>query len=175
MKKAILLIVCLCMMCSAAYAEETIELNWADIGSEEIQALGEFQQVVIPDLPAICFWIPSVMKSVDVSGMEGFFKPTALYATEDQTCSIVVFVSEISSLEEYAALMQSEGGGSDFRNVKINGVDCIAYEVKDSDLDCLVYPVSENVIISLNCTPLNGDGDWDSTKGAIFASIQPVQ
>jgi hypothetical protein len=36
MKRAILMIVCLCMMCSAAFAEETIELNWEQIGTEEV-------------------------------------------------------------------------------------------------------------------------------------------
>lgn len=175
MKKVIILIACLCLICSAAFAEEAVVLNWADIGTDEVQALGEFQQIEIPDLLTVCYWIPSVMNAVDVSVIDGPFKPTALYTTEDQKYSLAVFVAEVSSLQEYAALMESQGGGSNFHNLTINGVDCISYEVADSDIDSLIYPVSDTVILSFNCTPLNGDEDWDATKAAIFGSIQPAQ
>ena len=66
-----------------------------------------------------------------------------------------------------------EKDGSNFRNVTVNGVDCIGYEVAENDIECLIYPVTENIIVTFSCTPLNGDEDWDLTKGAIFASIQP--
>ena len=78
MKRAILMIVCLCMMCSAAFAEETIELNWEQIGTEEVAAQGEFQALEIPDVCTVNFWIPSVLNAVDTSVIEGPFKPTAL-------------------------------------------------------------------------------------------------
>ena len=78
-------------------------------------------------------------------------------------------------MEEYATLMESEGGGTGFRNVTINGVDCIAYEVVDSDVESLIYPITETTILSFNCTPLNGDDDWDAMKGVILASIQAVR
>ena len=48
-------------------------------------------------------------------------------------------------------------------------------EVAENDMECLIYPVTENIIVTFSCTPLNGDEDWDLTKGAIFASIQPGQ
>jgi len=175
MKKLLLVIMSLCLACSMAFAETAVELNWADVGTEDVQKLGEFQQIEIPDLPTIYFWIPSGMSSVDVSFMEGNFKPTALYSTEDQKYSVVIFVSEISSLEEYVTLMETEGGGTTFTNLTVNGVDCIGYEVPDSDLESLIYPVTENVIISFNFTPLNGDEEWDATKGVIIASIQPAE
>ena len=175
MKKAILMIVCLCMMCSAAFAEETIELNWEQIGTEEVAAQGEFQALEIPDMCTVNFWIPSVLNAVDTSVIEGPFKPTALYTSEDDTYGVAVFLNEIGSLEEYVSLMETQAGGSNFRNVTVNGVDCIGYEVAENDMECLIYPVTENIIVTFSCTPLNGDEDWDLTKGAIFASIQPGQ
>ncbi len=174
MKKVFAVLACLCLMISAAFAEETIELNISDLNLEELQAQGAFQQIELTDLPTVSFWVPSVLSSVDVSVIEGPFKPTALYATEDQNYSMTVFVAEIASLEEYATLMESEGGGSDFHNIKVNGVDCIAYEVTDADIDSLIYPVSDTVILSINFNPLRGDEGWDATKAAIIASIQPV-
>ena len=176
MKKVLMIVACLCLLCSAAFAEEDVlELNWAEIGTDELVAMGEFQQIEIPDVLTVVYWLPSVMKSVDVSVIDGPFKPTALYSTEDQKYSLAIFVAEIASLQEYATTMESQGGGSSFRNVKVNGVDCISYEVAESAIDSLIYPVTENVILSFNFTPLNGDDDWDATKAAIVASIQPAQ
>ena len=174
MKKVFALLVCLMLLCSVSLAEETVELNWTDFDSEEIQGIGSFQQIEIPGQPAIVYWIPSVMASVDVSAMEGPFKPTVLYATEDQEYSVMIFSFEVAGLEEYAAMMESEGGGSNFNNLKINGVDCISYEVADSNMECLIYPVSENIILSFSLLPMDGDDDWDATKAVIIASIQPA-
>ena len=172
MKKVILMVLCLCMMCSAAFAEEAIVLNWEEIGTEEVASQGEFQALEIPDVCTVYFWIPSVLNAVDTGVIEGPFKPTALYTTEDDSYGLADFLNEIGSLEEYASLMETQAGGSNFRNVTVNGVDCIGYEVAENDMECLIYPVTENIIVTFSCTPLNGDEDWDLTKGAIFASIQ---
>ena len=169
MRKVFALLVCLCMMVSVALAEDVPELNWAEIGTEEVQAQGEFWQI-----DTIVFWIPSVMASVDVSGMEGFFKPAALYGTEDGAYAVTLFVSEAEGLEQYAALMEKEGGGSNFRNLIVNGVECIGYEVESANMECLLYPVTENKILTFSFVPMDGDDDWDGTKAAIIASIQPA-
>ncbi len=175
MKKIFAVLVCLCLLASAALAEEDVyELNWADIGTEEVQAHGEFRQIEIENMPAIAYWIPSVLTSVDVSKMEGFFKPAALYATEDQSYSVTVFSFQVAGLEEYLTMIENEGGGSNFKNLTVNGVDCVGYEVEDSNMECLVYPITENIILSFSFTPKDGDDDWDATKAAIIASIQPA-
>ena len=174
MKKLFAVLVCLCMMVCAAAAEDVPELNWADIGTEEILAQGEFQQIETGDLPAVIYWIPSGLSSVDVSGEEGFFKPAALYMTEDQAYSVAVFAFEVAGLEEYAEMMKTQGGGSNFRNLVINGVGCICYEVESDNMECVVYPITENKILSFSFAPMNGDEDWDGTKAAIIASIQPA-
>ena len=172
MKKVFLMVLCLCMMCTAAFAEETIELNWEDYAEAEAQ--GEFQQLEIPDVGTVLFWIPSVLNATDPSVVEGPFQPTALYVSEDDNYGVAIFLNEIGSLEDYAKLMETEGGGANFRNVMINGVSCVGYEIADAetDMECLLYPVTDNVIATFTCTPLNGDDDWDATKGVIFASIQ---
>lgn len=173
MKKVILMVLCLCMMCTAAFAEDVIELNWEQYGTEEAAAQGEFQQLEIPDVGTVLFWIPSVLNATDTSVIEGPFQPTALYVSEDDNYGVAVFLNEIGgmNLEDYAKLMETEGGGSNFRNVMVNGISCIGYEIEEDDMECLLYPVTDNVIATFTCTPLNGD-DWDATKGVIFASIQ---
>ena len=66
MKKLFSVLVALCLLCSVALAEEKIELNWTDFNTEEIQSLGEFQQIEIPDMPTIVYWIPTVRINFDV-------------------------------------------------------------------------------------------------------------
>ena len=175
MKKFFAMLVCLCLACSAALAGDVIELNWADFGTEDVLAAGDLQQIDLEGLPSVVYWVPSSLSPVDVSVMEGPFSPTAMYATEDQSCSLTIFVAQVESADQYAGLMESEGGGSNFLTVKINGIDCIAYEVESAQMDSLIYPVSDHVIVNLNCCPLNGDEDWDAVKAVIFASVQTVE
>ena len=41
-------------------------------------------------------------------------------------------------------------------------------------MECLIYPITENLILTFSLVPMDGDDDWDATKAAIVASIQPV-
>ncbi len=175
MKKVILMVLCLCMMCSAAFAEETIELNWEQFGTEEVASQGEFQTLEIPDVCSVNFWIPSVLNATDPSVIEGPFQPNALYVTEDDSYGVAVFVNQIGDLDEYLTMLQNEGGASNFRNIMVNGFSCSAYEIAENDMECLLFPVTSDIMVTFSCTPLNGDEDWDLTKGAIFASVHLPQ
>ena len=160
---------------SWALAEEVPELNWADLGTEEAKAQGTFQRIEVPDLSTIQLWIPAEMIAVDTSFMDGPFKPVALYGTADQTKSVILFVSEVSSVDDYVALMEKEGGGSNFKTISINGVECISYEVEKDNILSLIYPVSDHMVISVNCMPMDADENWETIRNIIFSSIQPAE
>ena len=131
-----------------------------------------FFPMTIPNIGTnVYFWIPSVLNATDPSVIEGPFQPTALYVSEDDNYGVAVFLNDIgsASLEDYAKMMETEGGGSNFRNVMINGISCVGYEIEENDMECLIYPVTDNVIVTFTCNPLNGDEGWDATKGVIFA------
>ena len=174
MKKALVLILSLCLMCSAAFAGETIVLNWDETATEEVAGQGEFQQIEIPDVAKVSYWIPSVMKAEE-DGVEGEFLQAATYTTEDNNYRVTVIAFQVNSMEQYAADMKDSSIGSNFVNLTINGVDCIGFEMEEYDIETLMYPVTDNVVLSVNCIPLNGDEDWDAVKQAIFASIRPVE
>lgn len=159
---------------SLAFAEEVTELKWEDLACEELEAQGAIQKVEIPQQPSIRLWIPADMVSVDTAFMDGPFKPAALYGTADQARSVILFVSEAAGLEEYAALMEKEGGGSNFKKVVINGVDCISYEVEKDNILSLIYPVSDHIMLSVNCMPRDADESWEAARNLILASIQPA-
>lgn len=172
---SVLLLVFLVSCGSLALAEEVPELNWTELVTEEIEAQGTFQKIEVSDSLSIQLWIPAEMISVDTSFMDGPFKPVALYGTEDQARSVILFVSEVSSLDEYAALMEKEGGGSNFNRIIINGVECISYDVEKDNLLSLIYPVSDHLILSVNCMPGDADENWTATRNMILASIQPAE
>ena len=172
---SVLLLAFLVLSNSMALAEEASELNWTDLATEETEAQGAFQKIEISDSLSIRIWIPADMISVDTSFMNGPFKPVALYGTEDQSRSVILFVSEVSSLDEYAALMEKEGGGSNFNRIIINGVECISYDVENDNLLSLIYPISDHLVFSVNCMPGDADEDWEATRNMILASIQPAE
>ena len=158
---------------SLALADEVPELNWADLAAEETETQGTFHKIEVPNLTPIQLWIPTEMASVDTSFMDGPFKPAALFGTADQTRSVILFVSEVSSLDEYAALMEKEGGGSNFKDIIINGVKCTSYEVAKDNILSLIYPISDHMVLSVNCMPMEADENWETARNIIFASIQP--
>lgn len=177
MKKLVILLACLCLTVSAAFAEEEVpELNLSETELAAIMPLGEYQQIEIQGAPAYKYWIPTLaMTSVDVSTMEGPFKPAALYTTEDETCSVAVFAMEVAGVDEYATMIGNEGGGSNFGKMKIRDTVCTTYEVADSDMDCLIYPVAEHAILLFCFSPVSGDDDWDAMKSIICATIEPAE
>ena len=170
MKKVFLIVACLCLLCSAAFAEDTAELKWEDYA--EAAAQGEPQELEIPGLCTVNFWVPSFLHATDPNVIEGPFKPTALYASEDENYGLAILLMEINDLEGYQNMIMTDGGGSNSSNIMINGVSCFAYEVEESDMECLLYPVTDSVTLTFSCSPLNGDEDWDVVKGTIFASIR---
>ena len=172
---SVLLLAFLVSCNTLALAEEVPELNWTDLVTEEIEAQGAFQKIEISDSLSIQLWIPAEMISVDTSFMDGPFKPVALYGTEDQARSVILFVSEVSSLDEYVALMEKEGGGSNFNSIIINGVECISYDVEKDNVLSLIYPVSDHMVLSVNCMPMDADENWEITRNIILSSIHPAE
>ena len=177
MKKWMILLICLCLTVFTAFAEE--EVMELKLGEEELAAmtpLGEYQQIELQNAPTVKFWIPTLaMKSVDVSTVEGPFKPAALYMTADESCSVIIFKQEVASVDEYAALMETQGGGSNFNKLKIHDTVCTSYEVVDANMECLIYPVTENVILVFSFTPLKGDEGWEVMKSVICTTIEPAE
>ena len=167
MKRVVMILACLCLMCSAAFAEETetIVLNWDDI-TEEVKAQGEFHQKEIPGECTVSFWIPSVMESVEVGSM------TTYRGADPEHYLVVDLTTMAVTMEESIGILEAAGLGSDFRNVTINGVDCITYEVPNRNLKMLTYPVKDNNYLKISYPSLSGDEEWAATINTIFSSIQ---
>ena len=174
MKKLFVLILVVCLLGSAAMAEETVpELNWSDF-QEKYENLGSFQQIEIPDSVTMKYWIPQNMAAFDVSLIQADIPPVAAFATADGEYTAAVSVLDITSLEDYAVSLENNGTGN-FRNLILNGFDAIGAENEADGIDILIIPVTDTQVLVYYFTPLNGDDGWDSTKTVIVASIQVVE
>ena len=143
-------------------------LNWDDI-AEEVKAQGEFHQMEIPGECTVSYWIPSAMESVEVGIM------TTHRGADPDHYLVVNLTTMAVTLEESVDILEAEGFGSDFRNVTINGVNCITYEIPDRNLKMLTYPVKDNNYLKISYPSVSGDEEWADTINTIFSSIQKAE
>ncbi len=175
MKKLFALMLALCLLCSCAMAEEeTAVLNWSDVVNEQIEASGTFQQLSIPDIGTLIYWVPSNMAAVDVSQIQAEVPPVAVFASADENYTLTVYALTITGIEDYLTELQGKGA-SGFKNITVNGIDTVACESEEENMDILVIPVTETMVLVYFFTPLNGDDEWDEVKGVILSSIQVAQ
>ena len=59
--------------------------------------------------------------------------------------------------------------------VIINGVECISYDVEKDNILSLIYPVSDHMVLSVNCMPMDADENWEITRNIILSSIHPAE
>ena len=170
MKKLFALALALCLLCGVALAEETPTLEWSNI-PEEVQANGALQQIAVPDMPVILYWVPANMVSVDPSTVQADPAPAAVFLTQDGAYTVSVFALNVTSLQEYLTNLQD--AGSTLNNVNINGIDCVSVEAEA--FEGVVVPMTDTLVLYFACTPKDGDEDWDQVKGVIFSSIQVAQ
>ena len=175
MKKLFALMLALCLLCSFALAEEEEipVLNWADV-EDQVKEAGSFQQITFPEIATLLYWVPSNMDAFDVSQIPAEVPPVAAFATADGNYTLSVFALNITSLEEYLNGLQGQGAAN-FKNITVNGIDCVGCENEAQNSDILIVPITETQVLVYNFTPLNGDDDWDETKAVMVSSVQVAQ
>ena len=172
MKKLFAVALLLCMLCTCAFAESVPTLNWSDV-PEDTQAAGQFTQIALADDLALLCWIPANMEAVDVSAVEAESAPVEAYQTADGAYSVSIFALQVPGVDEYLDTL--EASGVELRDIVINEIDACAFEQKDSGVEGVIIPVSDDLIVSIACTPVDGDEGWDQVKAVIFSSVQFVE
>ena len=168
MKKLFAVVLFLCMFCTCAFAESTA-LSWESI-PEEAQAVGQFTRIALADDLALLCWIPSNMAAVDVSTIEAEIPPVEAYQAEDEAYTVSIFALQVNDVDEY--LNNLEANGVELGDLDINGIEACSFVQKDNNVEGVIIPVSDELVLSIACTPADGDEGWDQVKGVIFSSIQ---
>ena len=114
------------------------------------------------------------MAAADVSQIPEDVPPVAAFATADGNYLLRVYALNTTGLEDYLNLLQGQGAAN-FKNVTVNGIDCVGCENEANNFDILIVPITETQVLAYVFTPLNGDDGWDETKVAMVSSVQVAQ
>ena len=165
MKKLVVLILALCMLCSVASAAD---LNWADAEEAASQIAGEFKTF---DEISVKIWIPDVLKAVDAGENRiGYFM------TEDESAAISVQYVDMNgmSLEEYEAQLKEDSTISDIEAGTVNGLPALSYAIKEKDTGVLAFTTQKGYILEVSCAPISDEG-FAQVVGVILSSIQSAE
>ena len=165
MKKLVVLILALCMLCSVAFANE---LTWASVEETASQIAGEFKTF---DEISVKIWIPEVLQAVELSDEDRESGYIGYFASDDAAVAVMYVNMEGMSLEEYEAQLKEDSEVSDIEAGTVNGLPALSYAIKDKDTGVVAFTTEMGYILEVACGPLSNEG-FAQMVGIILSSIQ---
>ena len=165
MKKLVVLILALCMLCSVAFANE---LTWASVEEAASQNAGEFKTF---DEISVKIWIPEVLQAVELSDEDRESGYIGYFASDDAAVAVQYVNMEGMSLEEYEAQLKEDSEVSDIEAGTVNGLPDLSYAIKDKDTGVVAFTTEMGYILEVACGPLSNEG-FAQMVGIILSSIQ---
>ena len=165
MKKLVVLILALCMLCSVAFANE---LTWASVEEAASQNAGEFKTF---DEISVKIWIPEVLQAVELSDEDRESGYIGYFASDDAAVAVQYVNMEGMSLEEYEAQLKEDSEVSDIEAGTVNGLPALSYAIKDKDTGVVAFTTEMGYILEVACGPLSNEG-FAQMVGIILSSIQ---
>ena len=165
MKKLVVLILALCMLCSVAFANE---LTWASVEEAASQIAGEFKTF---DEISVKIWIPEVLQAVELSDEDRESGYIGYFASDDAAVAVQYVNMEGMSLEEYEAQLKEDSEVSDIEAGTVNGLPALSYAIKDKDTGDVAFTTEMGYILEVACGPLSNEG-FAQMVGIILSSIQ---
>ena len=175
MKKLFALLLALCLMlCACAYAEETNEINWADVEEKAAQIEGQFAPIA--DL-GVMMYIPSIFGSVEVSDEQKAAGVIALLSTADGAGRISFTYQDLGDMEADAYLEElAKAGATDFEVAVLNGRNALSYDLVVNDVKTtnVVVEIEDAKMLTISFAPMDDEG-FAELAGILTASIQNAQ
>ena len=165
MKKLVVLILALCMLCSVAFANE---LTWASVEEAASKIAGEFKTF---DEISVKIWIPEVLQAVELSDEDRESGYIGYFASDDAPVAVQYENMEGMSLEEYEAQLKEDSEVSDIEAGTVNGLPALSYAIKDKDTGVVAFTTEMGYILEVACGPLSNEG-FAQMVGIILSSIQ---
>ena len=165
MKKLVVLILALCMLCSVAFANE---LTWASVEEAASQIAGEFKTF---DEISVKIWIPEVLQAVELSDEDRESGYIGYFASDDAAVAVQYVNMEGMSLEEYEAQLKEDSEVSDIEAGTVNGLPALSYAIKDKDTGVVAFTTEMGYILEVACGPVSNEG-FAQMVGIILSSIQ---
>ena len=165
MKKLVVLILALCMLCSVAFANE---LTWASVEEAASKIAGEFKTF---DEISVKIWIPEVLQAVELSDEDRESGYIGYFASDDAAVAVQYVNMEGMSLEEYEAQLKEDSEVSDIEAGTVNGLPALSYAIKDKDTGVVAFTTEMGYILEVACGPVSNEG-FAQMVGIILSSIQ---
>ncbi len=174
MKKLIALVMMLCLLCTAAVAEENVA-NWEDYAAllEEMGLTGDF--VVLEQL-GLKIWLPSGLNAVEVPEEHAAAGRLALFMDDAQSAYLAVDALNVPgmTLDQYFENSKAAEGVSDVEMITVNGLNAVTYKSEASDFWSASLVDTNSNIINFVMGPASADGA-DIVFQIVMASLQPAE
>ena len=177
MKKLFAAMIALCLLlCSAALAEETVQVNWSDTFEGAIAAANIAGDFVTFDEIAVKFWIPAELKAVELTDEDKANGYIGYFADENNEAQLAVVYANVNgmTLEQYAEAVKASEGVAEVEMAVINGLPAVSYKVPESDTLNVAFTTQQGYVLEITMAPLSTEGA-DLVWGAVASSIQAAE
>ena len=175
MKKLLCALLMLCMLMTAAFAEDTVELTW-EAFEPVLEAAGVSGDFYTFEDIAVKIWLPEGLNPVELTeeavekGFIGYFMP------DDQSASVGITYVDVNgmSLEEYAQWLASEAGATEVEMGTVNGLPCVSYRLPAQDTVSVAFTTEAGYVFEVTCAPYSEE-NAELVWGAVISSIQAAE
>ncbi len=175
MKKLLALVMMLCMLCTAAVAENASEITWSDVEATltEQGLTGEF---AVLDQLGLKIWLPNGLDAAEVSEADAAAGRLALFTDAENTAYLAVDALHVEgmTLDQYYENALAAEGVSDVEMVTANGLSAVIYKSEAMDFWSASLVDTNSNIINFVMGPASEEGS-QIVFSVIVASIQPAE
>ena len=156
-------------------SSDVTEYNWEDVesmdGADEMLSYGKF---ITLDEINCKVWVPvKAMQEVSLSDEEKEDGSVACFVTEDEEDAFRIQYVDASgmTLEKYKDILENMDDASEVEDVIINGVQGVAYVVKDQDSCHVAFTTDYGYILEFSWAPASNE-DYAALIAIMMSSIQ---
>ena len=175
MKKLFAVAVMLCLLCTAAFAEDTSTMNWADV-EPTLTEQGLAGGFVVFEQLGLQIWLPEGLNQVEVSETDAAAGRLALFMDAEKTGYLAVDAMNVEgmTLDQYYEKAKATEGLSDVEMVTVNGLNAVVYKSESMDFWSASLVDANSNIINFVMGPASEDGS-QIVFSVILASLQPAE
>lgn len=160
---------------TVSFAEETVTINWSDV-EEIVEASGVKGSFVTLDEIAVKMWMPDDLKPMELTDEDKDAGFIAYYTNEEGDAAVSVVYADVNnmSLDEYFEYLEAADGVSDIEFGVLNGLECVTYEMKETDSASIAFATEAGYVLEVTLAPMS-DEEFAPLASFITCSIMPEE
>jgi len=176
MKKLLVLVLSLCLLCGCAFAEGDGNVITWDQVLPTVEGAGLTGDFVVFDQLGLKIWLPSQLLPYEVSEEDAAAGRLAAYMAEDQSAYLVIDAIHIDNMTLDQLAENAKASASDVDVCSTNGLSGVSYKNDAADLYTFALVDTNSNIISFSMGPVSADPENAKLVfSVIMASLQPAE